>query len=543
MKKSKHLLTQLLASIFLLFSLAGCDDDPDGLGDKELPVVQTTAISELTDSSVTTGGVIVSDGGLVIASKGVCWSTTENPTINDNKTSDGAGKDPFVSRPTGLMPNTTYFLRAYAVNAAGTAYGETIEFTTLQEAVLPEVETRPATDITYQTAILHGEMLHDGNREIVEKGFYYGLSANTQHTGTRLVVEGTEISNFETLISGINPTTVYYYRAFARNSAGEALGREMSFQTPGLPVVHTLAASSITNKSAVTSGEVIHSGGESIEERGIIWGTARDHLHETGTKVISQGHMGVFNIVLESLNEYTRYYFMAFATNSQGTSYGEILSFLTGGSVTDIDGNEYYSIMIGGMEWFSRNLVVTKYRNGDPIITNLSNAEWDNLSTGAYSIYSHTGFDATGINTSDQMVEYYGLLYNFFAVTDPRGLCPLGWHVPTKADWERLREIVGHHNAGGKLKSLRTQPDAQPRYVYPNANATNQIDFSGLPAGRRTNHGIYEDLGRTAYWWSRTTSSESPSAGNFIRLSHENGFMIFGIQNKKNGFSVRCIKN
>ncbi len=539
--KNKYILVFIFITTLTLFFFVACNEDIDIANDRELPVAVTLEITDITETSAKSGGVIESDGGLIIRSKGVCWGTSENPTVDDNVTKNGAGNGAFESHISGLTPNTKYYLRAYATNAAGTNYGETIEFNTLEVSFKPTVQTLPAEGLTFHSANLSGEISDQGNTTITERGFYYGTSVDVHHTGTKIVVTD-DVNTFSAIIGGLQETTTYYYRAFATNKNGEAVGAELTMKTYGLPVVISKEPRSVTNITAIIEGAVSNNGGHPITERGFYYGK-NIAVEDSGTKQTVEGEIGNFSAMLSNLSEYTVYYYKAFATNTEGTRFGELKRFHTGGSVTDIDNNMYHSLILGNnQEWLAQNLTATKYRNGDPILTDQTNVQWENLTAGAYAVYPYSGPDATNINSVAKMVEHYGLLYNWHAVTDTRGLCPIGWRVPSKSDWEILRDYIGSTNAGGKLKSTRVQPDDHPRWLFPNDLASDNIGFSGHPSGLRANHGVYDELGKQAYWWTKITSADSPSSAHFVRVSQRSGFLIFGIQNKKNGYSVRCIR-
>jgi len=132
------LLLILLMGFFLVFAIS-CDKEDDNNGQENVPVLSTTEVTEITANTATSGGNITDDGGTTVTARGICWSTNENPTIDDNKTEDGTGAGSFTSSITDLEPNTTYYVRAYATNSVGTGYGSAMSFTT--QAVLPTHET------------------------------------------------------------------------------------------------------------------------------------------------------------------------------------------------------------------------------------------------------------------------------------------------------------------------------------------------------------------------------------------------------------------
>ena len=152
---------------------------------------------------------------------------------------------------------------------------------------------------------------------------------------------------------------------------------------------------------------------------------------------------GSFPSSLTGLLPNTTYYIRAYAINSAQTSYGNTLSFKTQPTpvVTLFDGHEYSTISIGNQVWMTENLQTTHYQNGDPIITGLANNEWSSTTSGAYAIY----------NNDPANIDSYGLLYNWYAVTDNRNICPEGWHVPSNNEWAILANylIANGYGFGG----------------------------------------------------------------------------------------------
>jgi uncharacterized protein (TIGR02145 family) len=199
----------------------------------------------------------------------------------------------------------------------------------------------------------------------------------------------------------------------------------------------------------------------------------------------------------------------------------------TYGTMTDQQGNVYKTIVIGTQEWMAENLKTTIYRNGDAIANVTDNTQWSELTTGAWSFY----------NSDSQYDCPYGKLYNWYAAADSRNVCPTGWHVPTDAEWTTLTTFLGGpSSAGGKMKSTGTQ-----HWLSPNAEASNESGFSGLPAGGRSSLGASNDLGGYCIWWS---SSELPASYAWYRsLDYNSGEVIRFNFTKRNGFSVRCLRD
>lgn len=199
------------------------------------------------------------------------------------------------------------------------------------------------------------------------------------------------------------------------------------------------------------------------------------------------------------------------------------------GTVTDIDGNVYATIGIGGQIWMAENLKVNRYRNGESIPSVTDYSTWQGLTFGANCSYNN---DPSNKNT-------YGLMYNWFAVSDPRGLAPDGWHVPSDDEWDVLINWLGGKDiAGSKLKESGTN-----HWNVPNSDATNESGFSALPGGWRINLGNYFDINVKAYFWTSTPLSVMPSYvySNVLCTDSTNVVSLATI--KQNGLSVRCVKD
>ena len=196
------------------------------------------------------------------------------------------------------------------------------------------------------------------------------------------------------------------------------------------------------------------------------------------------------------------------------------------GNMTDQEGNVYKTIFIGTQEWMAENLKTTIYRNGNAIDNVTDNAQWVSLTTGAWALY----------NNDSQFDCPYGKLYNWYAVVDPRHVCPTGWHEPTDGEWTILTDYLGVSVAGGKMKSTGLQ-----YWIDPNQDATNESGFSGLPGGYRSYDGNFSTVGIGGFWWS---SSESLTTTAWFRyLSYDSGSASQANGSKEDGISVRCLRD
>ena len=200
----------------------------------QLPALTTHAVNNITTSSATVGGTVTADGGATVFDRGVCYSTTQMPTVSDNCVHIGQGTGLFSDNLTGLTANTTYYVRAYAMNSVGTAYGNEVLFTTTMAVQLPTVITTTVSNITETTAFSGGNVTFDGGATVTARGVCWSTShnptVNDSHT-----TDGNGMGSFTSNIAGLTASTTYYVRAYAINSAGTAYGDEVSFTTAQVP--------------------------------------------------------------------------------------------------------------------------------------------------------------------------------------------------------------------------------------------------------------------------------------------------------------------
>ncbi len=206
---------------------------------KTLPMVTTTSIGNVIQTSATGGGSITYNGGDPGITGGVCWSTSLNPTTANSHTFDGSELGMFVSKLTGLASNTTYYYRAYATNCIGTKYGNELSFTTLMP-IVPAVTTTAVTNISQTMANSGGNVTFDGGEVVTDRGVCWSTSS-TPTVANSHTTEGGGTGVFASNISGLTPGTQYNVRAYATNSIGTAYGNGLTFTTinpcPGIPTI------------------------------------------------------------------------------------------------------------------------------------------------------------------------------------------------------------------------------------------------------------------------------------------------------------------
>lgn len=386
-----------------------------------LPVLTTSEISFITNSTAVCGGSITSDGGYPITAKGVVWDTLPNPVVSDNQTRDGSGTGSFTSNLSSLSGSKTYYVRAYARNQLGNGYGNEISFRTL--AVLPaSVSTLPVVFFKDTMAFGQGSVSDFGGGRLTDMGVVMSTNPNPSFADIRASMSGGNYDSFYARFGSLLPNTVYYVKAYAVNEAGVSYGNEISFTT-----------------AALSPGNVI----------------------------------------------------------------------------------------VSNQVWALKDLSTTTYRNGDPIPQVTEASEWASLTTGAWCWYN---------NDSATYASTYGRIYNGYAITDPRGLAPAGWHLPSDSEWNTLAVTLGGFAiAGSKLKDTTSS-----LWPSPNFN-TNESGFTALPNGFRTPTGSFAGLIYSGNWWSSGNTSGEP---NRYYLSYvEQMLGVLNLPSKNFGLSVRCIKD
>jgi uncharacterized protein (TIGR02145 family) len=191
------------------------------------PTVQTSEVSDITDTSAVCGGDVTSDGNVPVTVRGVCWSTSQNPTIADSYTTDGSGTGRFTSSLTGLSQGTTYYVRAYATNEVGIMYGEEKMFKTIG---LPVVTTNEVKDVTDRSALCGGNVISDGGKDVTARGICWSTLPNPTIVDS-LSIDGIGEGSFDRKLLNLEEQTTYYVRAYATNSMGTSYGAQVEFKT------------------------------------------------------------------------------------------------------------------------------------------------------------------------------------------------------------------------------------------------------------------------------------------------------------------------
>jgi hypothetical protein len=195
------------------------------------PLVKTMNVINVFNTQAMIVGEVINDGGLMVTQRGVCWSTNQNPSTADTTTNNGSGLGTYTSALINLIPNTTYYVKAYAINAQGTGYGEQVSFTTTNfSGSLPTLSTTSVTGVSINGAISGGNIALDGGSIITQRGVCWSTNQSPT-TADATTDNGTGLGSFTSTITNLNPNTVYYVRAYASNATGTAYGNEIQFTT------------------------------------------------------------------------------------------------------------------------------------------------------------------------------------------------------------------------------------------------------------------------------------------------------------------------
>jgi len=523
------------------------------------PTITTASVTNITGYSAISGGEVNDDGGFPVTTRGICWSTSHNPTIANNFTTDSYGIGSFTSNLTNLTTGTTYYVRSYATNSLGTAYGNEVSFTTLS---LPSLAINLVTNITNSSAHISGQV-YSNYSTIIANGFCWSTSPNptlADNHSVQLVTISS--SSFDYTIMGLIPGTTYYVNAYATNIAGTNYTNQRTFTTTPLPLVSTDSVIVVSDTSALIACNVIADGFLPISQRGVCWSTSQNPT-VSGRHTVDGGGTGIYYSSITGISLDSIYYSRAYAINSYGTSYGNEIGFTTRSiygqpcpnipTVTDYDGNVYNTVQIGTQCWIKENMRTTHFADGTAI------------SLVPYSTISHFTPYRYYPNNDSTIVDPYGYLYNWKAAmkgaessnsipSGVQGLCPDGWHLPSSAEWSILRNYVISQNQymcgsnpsaiGKALASTTGWEDSgslnpcTPGYIQ---LSNNETGFTAFPAGE-TNFAF----GRKALFWSSKASYSSSYGGYSINYSLDNVVYSFEDYNENlwyEGYSVRCLKD
>lgn len=418
--------------------------------------ITTTTATEVKNNSAIVGGNITDDGGDAITARGICWGTSENPTLSNSHSTDGNGIGSFTHTLQGLQTSTKYYYRAYATNSCGTTYGTQKNFTT--KSGLPELTTTSPTNIAATSAKSGGNITSDGGFNVTTRGVCWNTLGNPD-TNDSHSSSGSGNGAFTVNMTNLRVGTTYHVRAYAVNQKGITYGNEHTFTTTnGLPIVTTSNTTSITATTAVCNGSVTDDGGFAITAKGFCWSTSQYPTTNEQHNNLGTG-TGTLTSSITGLTRNTAYYVRAYATNANGTVYGTQKQFTTSSglpSVTttaaSLSGGQVVSggnvTSDGGYPVTARGICYGVYPNPD-----LSSA------------YTHTtNGSGTGYFTSLIDTSTGGTIYVRAYATNANGTI-YGNQITVNLDYLHLPSFTydGH--------TYRVAPDPLVLYNWNNANA------------------------------------------------------------------------
>ncbi|MFT3751684.1 MAG: hypothetical protein QM800_02020 [Paludibacter sp.] len=406
-----------------------------------LPTVTTASITNVAAGSATSGGNVTNDGGAPVLARGVCWSTSANPTIADSKTTDGTGTGGFVSNLSGLASGTLYYVRAYATTVAGTAYGSQVSFTTTAIATAPLVSTDIVISVSGTEASGGGEVISDGGSAVTA----YGLCWNTSPSPTTAnskTNDGTGIGVFASSLTGLTPGATYYVRAYATNGINTSYGNEVSFVS-GLPTV-VADGTAITSVGSLASvySYVSNDGGDPVTQSGICWSTTTGPTIAGSHSANSIAQVNFYG-ELSNLTVGTTYYVRAYAANGAGLAYSNEVSFVAtaatvGQYIPLVTGYDGYVVSTDGTHGIIASM--SEFGVSDwGCATTAAGASGTNVGTGL----SNTNAILADITSNSCASSSVNSSYSLFAAQVPSQIMSPDWYLPSKAEVDLLYSTAG----------------------------------------------------------------------------------------------------
>jgi uncharacterized protein (TIGR02145 family) len=513
----------------------------------ELATLTTTALSNITCAEFSSGGNISSDGGALVTSRGVVWSTGTGPTVSlTTKTTNSTGTGFFTSTISGLTASTTYYVRAYATNSVGTSYGSELTFITRALYTASTPSTSPTvivnTSLTPSITIATTGATGIGTVSGLPTGVSAIWSANV------ITISGTPDTvgtfNYTIPLTGTSCNSV---NATGTITVSAACAAGMASSTPTLNL-NTL----LTNITHATTGATGIG-----TPTGLPAGVSADWSANVITISGTPDTMGTFNYTIPLTGTSCNSVNATGSITVTETACGSV------SSVSDVDMNTYTTVSIGTQCWTVTNLRVRRYNDGTEInfnnsggMSGVTSQTWSVLDYGTHTIYAH---DSTATTPSN--LTKYGYLYNWYAAkgiatagsTTYKNICPTGWHVPTDSDWNKLIKSIHSgadtttgtqlqsYTAGGKMKSTGDNIAGTGLWRSPNTGADNSTGFTALPGGYRSNTGAFTASIQSALFWSATEHSSLIAWSRILQYNFSAVARV--IFTKSVGGSIRCLRD
>ncbi|MBA7585733.1 hypothetical protein ES708_27721 [subsurface metagenome] len=298
-----------------------------------LPTITTQAVINITSTTAKGSGNITNVGSGNVTERGICWNKTGNPTVSDSKSYETGsfGTGAFYRTMYSLSPGTTYYVRAFAYNDAGYAYGSQVDFKT--DKAKPTVTTQSCTNVSGHSATGNGNITALGGENATVRGFCYmeGTTGDPTTANSKVYDTGSfGTGAFSKTIPGLSPGTNYRVRAYAINSTGTGYGATVQLTTDVPPTVTTQAVTDIDHESGTGHGNVTATGGETITKRGVCWSTSENPtVADSKSEETGSFGTGAFTRPITGLDPGVQYFVKAYAYSSAGYGYGGEVNFTT----------------------------------------------------------------------------------------------------------------------------------------------------------------------------------------------------------------------
>ncbi len=500
------------------------------------PTVVTDSIKDLNIENGTAifNGKVTYVGDPAYTERGFVYGTVPNPTIDDTKkVVSGTGEGAFSANITGLAEGNTYYVRAYARNVKGVAYGKDVVVNCV--ATMPEVSTNEVTNISIKngTATFVGDVKSYGDLTCEERGFVYALTNNPTIDDTKLPVSGAELGVFRKNVSGLTEGQTYYVRAYVTNKKGTVYGNEVTCNlTANMPEVKTLAVTNkdIANGVATFNGTVVSLGDLGYTEKGFAYGIAHNPTIDN-SKVTSSGEgTGDFFATASELVEGKTYYIRAYVTNSKGTVYGEEVEMDYTAGMPEVKTLEVTNknigagtatfkgsiLSLGDLGYTERGFVYATVHN--PTIGD-SKAIAEGSGTGEFSATANALVEGNTYYIRAYATNSKGTIYGEEVSVDFNGVMPV---VSTQAVSGKII-AQGVATLNGTIESKGDPAYTQRGFVYgiahsPTLDDATVVNVSGTNTGSYTYNLNDLEMGSVYYVRAFATSSKGTAYGSEVTL-------------------------
>ena len=462
-----------------------------------------------------------------ITSQGFKWGSLADlsdavDSIGIANTTDGS----FYADLTTLTEGDTIYFVSYATNASGTTYGDTLDFTTLVTNKILSTSIEEVMDTTLViNCSFEGSTVTTMGYKFADNDWSSPLTVNAPDLDSprKDTIPGDDFPAVAGFENGFLPAKTYYVHAFVTDGSDEVTGDTLSFTTLAQIQTSTPTPGYTTVDLAGTVA------GQSVPSSGFYWSYQADLTGATDVPVSPVS--GEMTYKLTGLAEADTIYITTYATNDNGDyNYGDTLKIGTRSCTSPtMDNYTYGTALIFEECWLSENLRTSVYRDGSDIPKIQADASWASDSNGGQTIYN---------NDSTTFYADYGRLYNWFAVNNTKGLCPTGWSVPTKGEYEALIDSLGGVSvAAGKLKAAPSDSVAW--------NGTNDYGFTMVDGGGRMAAGGFALQPDNAFLWTSSVHPSVSSDAFSINFLASYGSTALAVQDpdQNTGMSVRCIKD